>query len=84
MKIALSQINPTIGDFKTNTEKMMGSIEKAKGLSCDLIIFSETHRAKRGNSTPLPAVMRNPFSRRLLWAPKIMSESAALPKSWWD
>jgi NAD+ synthase (glutamine-hydrolysing) len=41
MKIALSQINPTIGDFKNNTEKMMGSIEKAKGLSCDLIIFSE-------------------------------------------
>ena len=41
MKIALAQINPIIGDFKHNTEKMMGFIEKAKGLSCDLIIFSE-------------------------------------------
>ena len=41
MKIALAQINPTIGDFEHNTEEMMGFIEKAKGLSCDLIIFSE-------------------------------------------
>lgn len=41
MKIALAQINPTIGDFKHNTEKMMGFIEKGRGLSCDLIVFSE-------------------------------------------
>ena len=41
MKIALAQINPTIGDFELNTEKMLGFVEKAKGLSCDLIIFSE-------------------------------------------
>jgi len=41
MKIALAQINPTIGDFEHNTNKMMRFIEKAKGLSCDLIIFSE-------------------------------------------
>jgi len=41
MKIALAQMNPTIGDFEHNTEKMMGFIEKAKGLSCDLIVFSE-------------------------------------------
>lgn len=40
-KIGLAQINPTIGDFEHNTEKMMTFIEKAKGLSCDLIIFSE-------------------------------------------
>jgi NAD+ synthase (glutamine-hydrolysing) len=41
MKIALAQINPTIGDFEDNTDKMMRFIEKAKGLRCDLIIFSE-------------------------------------------
>jgi NAD+ synthase (glutamine-hydrolysing) len=41
MKIALAQINPTIGDFEHNTEKMMGFIDKAKGLSCDLVVFSE-------------------------------------------
>lgn len=41
MKIALVQINPTIGDFKHNREKMMAYIERAKGLSCDLVVFSE-------------------------------------------
>ena len=41
MKIALAQINPTIGDFTLNTEKIMASAEKAIGLSCDLIVFSE-------------------------------------------
>lgn len=41
MKIALAQINPTIGDFGRNTEKMMGFIDKAKGLSSDLVVFSE-------------------------------------------
>lgn len=41
MKIALAQINPTIGAFKRNTEKMMQFIDTAKSLSCDLIIFSE-------------------------------------------
>ena len=41
MKIALAQINAIIGDFDHNIEKMMGFIDRAKGLSCDLIIFSE-------------------------------------------
>ena len=41
MKIALAQINPTIGDFTYNTEKIMAATEKAIGLSCDLIVFSE-------------------------------------------
>ena len=41
MKIALAQINPIIGDFKHNTEKMKAYIEKAIGLSCDLVVFSE-------------------------------------------
>jgi len=41
MKIALAQINPTIGDFPRNTQKIMAATEMAKGLSCDLIVFSE-------------------------------------------
>ncbi|MDY6988336.1 MAG: NAD+ synthase [Thermodesulfobacteriota bacterium] len=41
MKIALAQINPTIGDFKHNREKMMGFIDKAKGFCCDLVVFPE-------------------------------------------
>ena len=41
MKIALAQINPTIGDFDGNTEKIMAAAERARGLSCDLVVFSE-------------------------------------------
>jgi len=41
MKIALAQINPTIGDFAGNTEKVMAAAETARGLSCDLVAFSE-------------------------------------------
>jgi len=41
MKIALAQINPIIGDFTHNTEKIKAAAEKALDLSCDLIVFSE-------------------------------------------
>lgn len=41
MKIALAQINPIIGDFIHNTEKIIAAAERAIGLSCDLIVFSE-------------------------------------------
>jgi NAD+ synthase (glutamine-hydrolysing) len=41
MKIALAQINPTIGDYDGNTEKMKAFAEKARGLSCDLVCFPE-------------------------------------------
>ena len=41
MKIALAQINPTIGDYPGNTEKIMATVDKAIGRSCDLVVFSE-------------------------------------------
>ena len=41
MKIALAQINPTIGDFDNNTEKIVAATQKAINLSCDLVVFSE-------------------------------------------
>jgi NAD+ synthase (glutamine-hydrolysing) len=41
MKIALAQFNPIIGDFAYNTDKMRAAAEKAKDLSCDLVVFSE-------------------------------------------
>ncbi len=40
-KIALAQLNPTIGDFEANFNKAQEAIKKAKENSCDLIIFSE-------------------------------------------
>ncbi|MCK5244622.1 MAG: NAD(+) synthase, partial [Desulfobacterales bacterium] len=41
MKIALAQINPTIADFEQNTKKIIQFVNKAKELSCDLVVFSE-------------------------------------------
>jgi len=41
MRIALAQLNPVIGDFSSNTDKMRDAAEKAKNLSCDLIVFPE-------------------------------------------
>jgi NAD+ synthase (glutamine-hydrolysing) len=41
MKIALAQINPTVGDFSGNTEKIVNYIKKARDKGVDLIIFPE-------------------------------------------
>ena len=41
MKIALAQINPTVGDFVGNTRKILEFAERAQGLGVDLAIFPE-------------------------------------------
>ena len=41
MKIALAQINPTVGDFRKNTEKICSFIDHAKSQGADLVIFPE-------------------------------------------
>lgn len=41
MKIALSQLNYTIGDFHKNTGKIVDSIVNAKSKGVDLVVFSE-------------------------------------------
>lgn len=41
MKIALVQINPIIGDFAYNSEKIVTWAEKARDRGCDLAVFSE-------------------------------------------
>ncbi len=41
MKIALAQLNYTIGDFEGNRKKIIQAIEKAKNENSELIIFSE-------------------------------------------
>ncbi len=58
MKIALAQINPTIGAFTDNTRKMASLIDKAKGLSCDLIVFPELVIS---GYPPLDLLERNDF-----------------------
>jgi NAD+ synthase (glutamine-hydrolysing) len=41
MKVALAQLNYTIGDFEKNTNKILSAISKAKRQKADLIVFSE-------------------------------------------
>lgn len=41
MKIALAQINSTVGDFKANTQKIINEIARAHNNNCDLIVFPE-------------------------------------------
>lgn len=41
MKVALAQLNYTIGDLEGNSAKMIANIEKAKNEGADLVVFSE-------------------------------------------
>lgn len=41
MKIALAQINTTVGDLDGNTEKIINQIENAKRRKVDLVVFPE-------------------------------------------
>lgn len=41
MKLALAQLNQTIGDFKNNSEKIKDYSFRARDLGADLVIFSE-------------------------------------------
>jgi len=41
MKIAIAQINPIIGDFNYNFGKIKCFADKAIGLKCDVVVFSE-------------------------------------------
>ncbi len=41
MKIALAQINPTVGDFLGNTKKILEFAERASDMDADLVLFPE-------------------------------------------
>ncbi len=41
LRLALAQINSTVGDFKGNTEKILGIIATARSLGVDLLAFPE-------------------------------------------
>jgi NAD+ synthase (glutamine-hydrolysing) len=41
MRIALAQINTTVGDFEGNTRKITDSIEEARSLGTDIVVFPE-------------------------------------------
>jgi NAD+ synthase (glutamine-hydrolysing) len=41
VKIALAQINPTVGDFQGNTQKIIDFARQASGAGADLVMFPE-------------------------------------------
>ncbi len=41
MKIALAQINPVVGDFTYNCQRISDDAQKAREKGCDLVVFSE-------------------------------------------
>ncbi|HBO84597.1 MAG: NAD+ synthase [Deltaproteobacteria bacterium GWC2_42_11] len=41
LRIAMAQINPTVGDLRGNAEKISGFLDRAIGLDIDLIVFPE-------------------------------------------
>ena len=41
IKVALAQINPTVGDLKQNSAKIIGFIREAKKKNADLVVFPE-------------------------------------------
>ncbi len=41
MKIALAQLNPIIGDYQKNCEKILSCVQQAAAAGCELIIFPE-------------------------------------------
>ena len=41
MKIALAQINPTVGDIAGNAKKILENIERAKSGGAEVVVFSE-------------------------------------------
>ncbi|MES2390731.1 MAG: nitrilase-related carbon-nitrogen hydrolase, partial [Acidobacteriota bacterium] len=41
MRIALAQINPTVGDFSGNLAKISEYVERASALGAELVMFPE-------------------------------------------
>ena len=40
-RLALAQINPTVGDIRGNTDKMLEYVDRARAARADLIAFPE-------------------------------------------
>jgi NAD+ synthase (glutamine-hydrolysing) len=41
LRVALAQINPTVGDLNGNTEKIISYIKKARRVKADIVVFPE-------------------------------------------
>jgi len=41
LRVALAQLNPTVGDLEGNLEKMCGAYDRAEAAGCDIVAFPE-------------------------------------------
>ena len=64
MKIAIAQINPIIGDFNYNFNKIMNFADRAKQLSCDLIVFPELDSSVSGDNNTFTGLRISTLSLR--------------------
>ncbi len=76
MKIALGQINPTVGDFSGNASKIIDYSKRAQAAGAGLILFPELSIC---GYPPRDLVERPSFvSRNREWAEKIAADTAGI------
>jgi NAD+ synthase (glutamine-hydrolysing) len=76
MKIALAQINPTVGDFAGNSAKIIERSREAKVRGADLVVFSELCLC---GYLPLDLLERPAFLERNQTALATLAREVALP-----
>jgi NAD+ synthetase len=76
MKIALAQINPTVGDFAGNAALILGAAEKARQRGADLAVFSELCIC---GYPPLDLIERGDFVERNIATLKRLAQELPLP-----
>ncbi len=76
MKLALAQINSTVGDFAGNAQKILLAIQQAKKNKCDLVIFPELALC---GYPPRDLLERPAFAKQnFLWLKKISKKTRGI------
>ena len=78
MKIALAQLNYTVGDVAGNTNKIIESVRRAKAEGADLVVFAE--QAISG-APSFDLLRKNPFYTELKPLPMISLEFSIMIKA---
>jgi len=90
MRIAIAQINPTVGDLEGNAKLIVSYIEKGKDLKVDVLAFPEMvitgyppmdllpPREARTESGGLPSGPLNFLTKNLLWAQELSEQTSSM------
>lgn len=73
MKIGIAQINPTVGDIRGNTDKIINYINRAKAKKVDLLIFPELAIC---GYPPKDLLLKNDFIRAITKSNKAIARSS--------